>query len=142
MACGGERRFGDLVTQDRPRHMLDLGFNPIVWHALQTLEAGGVKDVLLVARGDHAASRFDAWLKEGYEGGCDVEVITAPEDADTADALRAAMPRVSADADTLAVVAGDSSPTSPSPTFSQRTCAGARWRRASSPSAARGTAWT
>ena len=107
LACGGERRFGDLVTQDRPRHMLDLGFNPIVWHALQTLEAGGVKDVLLVARGDHAASRFDAWLKEGYEGGCDVEVITAPEDADTADALRAAMPRVSADADTLAVVAGD-----------------------------------
>ena len=107
MACGGERRFGDLVTQDRPRHMLDLGFNPIVWHALQTLEAGGVKDVLLVARGDHAASRFDAWLKEGYEGGCDVEVITAPDDADTADALRAAMPRVSADADTLAVVAGD-----------------------------------
>ena len=78
LACGGERRFGDLVTQDRPRHMLDLGFNPIVWHALQTLEAGGVKDVLLVARGDHAASRFDAWLKEGYEGGCDVEVITAP----------------------------------------------------------------
>ena len=107
LACGGERRFGDLVTQDRPRHMLDLGFNPIVWHALQTLEHGGVKDVRLVARGDHAASRFEAWLREGYDGGCDVRVVTAAEDADTADALRAAMPTANPDAQVLAVVAGD-----------------------------------
>ena len=107
LACGGERRFGDLVTQDRPRHMLDLGFNPIVWHALQTLEHGGVKDVRLVARGDHAASRFEAWLREGYDGGCDVQVVAAADDADTADALRAAMPTVSPDAQVLAVVAGD-----------------------------------
>ena len=107
LACGGERRFGDLVTQDRPRHMLDLGFNPIVWHALQTLEHGGVKDVRLVARGDHAASRFEAWLREGYDGGCDVQVVAAADDADTADALRAAMPTVSPDAQVLAVVSGD-----------------------------------
>ena len=107
LACGGERRFGDLVTQDRPRHMLDLGFNPIVWHALQTLEHGGVKDVRLVARGDHAASRFEAWLREGYDGGCDVRVVTAAEDADTADALRAAMPTVNPDAQVLAVISGD-----------------------------------
>lgn len=107
LACGGERRFGDLVTQDRPRHMLDLGFNPIVWHALQTLEHGGVKDVRLVARGDHAASRFEAWLREGYDGGCDVRVVAAAEDADTADALRAAMPTANPDAQVLAVVAGD-----------------------------------
>ena len=107
LACGGERRFGNLVTQDRPRHMLDLGFNPIVWHALQTLEHGGVKDVRLVARGDHAASRFEAWLREGYDGGCDVRVVTAAEDADTADALRAAMPTANPDAQVLAVVAGD-----------------------------------
>ena len=107
LACGGERRFGDLVTQDRPRHMLDLGFNPIVWHALQTLEHGGVKDVRLVARGDHAASRFEAWLREGYDGGCDVQVVAAADDADTADALRAAMPTVNPDAQVLAVVSGD-----------------------------------
>ena len=107
LACGGERRFGDLVTQDRPRHMLDLGFNPIVWHALQTLEHGGVKDVRLVARGDHAASRFEAWLREGYDGGCDVQVVAAADDADTADALRAAMPTANPDAQVLAVVAGD-----------------------------------
>ena len=107
LACGGERRFGDLVTQDRPRHMLDLGFNPIVWHALQTLEQGGVKDVRLVARGDHAASRFEAWLREGYDGGCDVQVVAAADDADTADALRAAMPTVNPDAQVLAVISGD-----------------------------------
>ena len=107
LACGGERRFGDLVTQDRPRHMLDLGFNPIVWHALQTLEHGGVKDVRLVARGDHAASRFEAWLREGYDGGCDVQVVAAADDADTADALRAAMPTVNPDAQVLAVISGD-----------------------------------
>ena len=35
-ALGGEKRFGGLVTQDSPRCLLDLGFQPMAWYALRS----------------------------------------------------------------------------------------------------------
>ena len=98
VALGGEKRFGTLVTEDAPRHMLELGFHPLVWYALRTLERGGVRDVFLVAAGEANAAVFREWLADSYRGACDVAVLAAPEDADTADAVRAARDRLVSDA--------------------------------------------
>ena len=105
VALGGEKRFGTLVTEDAPRHMLELGFHPLVWYALRTLERGGVRDVFLVAAGEANAAVFREWLADSYRGACDVAVLAAPEDADTADAVRAARDRLVSDA--VVVVHGD-----------------------------------
>ena len=105
VALGGEKRFGTLVTEDAPRHMLELGFHPLVWYALRTLERGGVRDVFLVAAGEENAAVFREWLADSYRGACDVAVLAAPEDADTADAVRAARDRLVSDA--VVVVHGD-----------------------------------
>ena len=43
--------------------MLELGFKPMVFYALQTLEQGGVRDVVLVAAGERAAAQFADWVK-------------------------------------------------------------------------------
>ena len=63
-ALGGEKRFGGLVTQDSPRCLLDLGFQPMAWYALRTLERANVLDVFLVAVGEHAAARFETFVRE------------------------------------------------------------------------------
>ena len=88
-ALGGEKRFGGLVTQDSPRCLLDLGFQPMAWYALRALERANVLDVFLVAAGEHAAARFETIVREQYKGPCRVAVVAAAEDADSADALRA-----------------------------------------------------
>ena len=51
----------------------------------------GVRDVFLVAAGEANAAVFREWLADSYRGACDVAVLAAPEDADTADAVRAAL---------------------------------------------------
>ena len=44
--------------------MLDVGFHPMVWYPLQTMEKGGVRQVFLVAAGDASAATFSAWASE------------------------------------------------------------------------------
>jgi hypothetical protein len=43
----------------------------------------------LVAAGERFASQFSDWVKKHYTGKCNVEVVAAGEDADSADAFRA-----------------------------------------------------
>ena len=85
--------------------MLDVGFHPMVWYPLQTMEKGGVRQVFLVAAGDASAATFSAWASESWKGACEIVVVAAPEDADTADALRAVAPRLHGP--TVVVAAGD-----------------------------------
>ena len=85
--------------------MLDVGFHPMVWYPLQTMEKGGVRQVFLVAAGDASAATFSAWASESWKGTCEIVVVAAPEDADTADALRAVAPRLRGP--TVVVAAGD-----------------------------------
>lgn len=85
--------------------MLDVGFHPMVWYPLQTMEKGGVRQVFLVAAGDASAATFSAWASESWKGKCEIVVVAAPEDADTADALRAVAPRLRGP--TVVVAAGD-----------------------------------
>ena len=85
--------------------MLDVGFHPMVWYPLQTMEKGGVRQVFLVAAGDASAATFSAWASESWKGTCEIVVVAAPEDADTADALRAVAPRLHGP--TVVVAAGD-----------------------------------
>ena len=75
--------------------MLDVGFRPMVWYALQTLEQGGVTHVFLVAAGREAPA-FSEWVKSSYTGKCSVEVVAAADDADSADALREVADRLTA----------------------------------------------
>jgi len=104
-ALGGEKRFGGLVTQDSPRCLLDLGFQPMAWYALRALERANVLDVFLVAAGEHAAARFETFVREQYKGPCRVAVVAAAEDADSADALRAVADRLTSRS--VAVLSGD-----------------------------------
>ena len=104
-ALGGEKRFGGLVTQDSPRCLLDLGFQPMAWYALRTLERANVLDVFLVAAGEHSAARFEDFVRERYKGPCRVAVVAAAEDADSADALRAVADRLTSRS--VAVLSGD-----------------------------------
>ena len=104
-ALGGEKRFGGLVTQDSPRCLLDLGFQPMAWYALRALERANVLDVFLVAAGEHAAARFETFAREQYKGPCRVAVVAAAEDADSADALRAVADRLTSRS--VAVLSGD-----------------------------------
>ena len=104
-ALGGEKRFGGLVTQDSPRCLLDLGFQPMAWYALRALERANVLDVFLVAAGEHAAARFETIVREQYKGPCRVAVVAAAEDADSADALRAVADRLTSRS--VAVLSGD-----------------------------------
>ena len=104
-ALGGEKRFGGLVTQDSPRCLLDLGFQPMAWYALRALERANVLDVFLVAAGEHAAARFETFVREQYNGPCRVAVVAAAEDADSADALRAVADRLTSRS--VAVLSGD-----------------------------------
>ena len=99
--------------------MLDVGFHPMVWYPLQTMEKGGVRQVFLVAAGDASAATFSAWASESWKGKCEIVVVAAPEDADTADAL-APSPRDSADPPSSSPPA-ISSPTFASTTSSPRT---------------------
>ena len=64
-----------------------------------------MRDVFLVAAGDHFAGLFDDWVKGSYAGKCNVTVVAAPDDADTADALRAVVPKLTSP--TVTVVSGD-----------------------------------
>ena len=95
--------------QDGPRCMLELGFKPMVWYALQTLEKGGVRDVILVAAGEANAAAFAQWIADeigtGETSSLVVSVVAADEDADTADALRAALPKLTTP--TVTVISGD-----------------------------------
>ena len=77
----------------------------MVWYPLQTMEKGGVRQVFLVAAGDASAATFSAWASESWKGACEIVVVAAPEDADTADALRAVAPRLHGP--TVVVAAGD-----------------------------------
>jgi translation initiation factor eIF-2B subunit gamma len=104
-ALGGEKRFGGLVTQDSPRCLLDLGFQPMAWYALRALERANVLDVFLVAAGEHSAARFEDFVREQYKGPCRVAVVAAAEDADSADALRAVANRLTSRS--VAVLSGD-----------------------------------
>ena len=104
-ALGGEKRFGGLVTQDSPRCLLDLGFQPMAWYALRALERANVLDVFLVAAGEHSAARFEDFVRERYKGPCRVAVVAAAEDADSADALRAVADRLTSRS--VAVLSGD-----------------------------------
>ena len=104
-ALGGEKRFGGLVTQDSPRCLLDLGFQPMAWYALRALERANVLDVFLVAAGEHSAARFEDFVREQYKGPCRVAVVAAAEDADSADALRAVADRLTSRS--VAVLSGD-----------------------------------
>lgn len=77
----------------------------MVWYAMQSLEQGGVRDVFLVAAGAEYARQLEDWVSESYAGKCQVRVVAAAEDADTADALRAVMPDLTSP--TVTVVSGD-----------------------------------
>lgn len=104
-ALGGEKKFGSLVTRDAPRCSLELGFQPMVWYALRTLENANVLDVFLVAAGEVNAGRFQTWVTESYKGACVIQVVAAPEDADSADALRAVQEKLTTQ--NVCVVSGD-----------------------------------
>ena len=104
-ALGGEKKFGSLVTQDSPRCLLTVGFQPMVWYAVRVLENAGVLEVFLVAAGAHNASRFEQWVVESYTGTCKITVVAAPDDADSADALRAVGEKLTGPS--VAVLSGD-----------------------------------
>ena len=58
-ALGGEKRFGGLVTQDSPRCLLDLGFQPMAWYALRAHGVDTPED----------ARRLEARWREASEEG-------------------------------------------------------------------------
>ena len=105
--------------------MLDVGFHPMVWYPLQTMEKGGVRQVFLVAAGDASAATFLRWASESWKGACEIVVVAAPEDADTADALRAVAPRLHGP--TVVVAAGDLVTDVRLDDVRAGTCVAARW---------------
>ncbi|XP_024398106.1 uncharacterized protein [Physcomitrium patens] len=105
LAGGVSKKLHPLVSKDVPKALLPLGNKPVLSYVLELLETSSLKEIILVVAGEDAALCVSNWVAETVHDRLRVEVIAAPEDSDTADALRSVMHRLTAE--DFLVVSGD-----------------------------------
>ncbi|KAK9828728.1 hypothetical protein WJX72_001741 [[Myrmecia] bisecta] len=77
-----------LNSTGTPKALLPIGNQHLITYPLQTLEEGGIKDVLVLCQGETASAKVSSWIAKNYQGPLHLEVKSVPEDSGTADALR------------------------------------------------------
>jgi glucose-1-phosphate thymidylyltransferase len=103
--CGGTGSRLDPLTRVTNKHLLPIYDEPMVFHPIRTLVAGGIRDILLVTGGNNAGD-FVPLLGNGADFGLKHLNYTYQKGAGgIADALRLARDFVGSD--TVAVVLGD-----------------------------------
>ncbi|KAL2631310.1 hypothetical protein R1flu_015996 [Riccia fluitans] len=107
LAGGGglSKKLSPLVTKDLPKALLPVGNRPLISYVLELLEASFIKDLLVVVAGDEAATQVENWISNAFDDRLHVEVVSVPEELETADALRKISHRLTAD--DFLVVSGD-----------------------------------
>ncbi|BBN08773.1 translation initiation factor eIF-2B subunit gamma [Marchantia polymorpha subsp. ruderalis] len=107
LAGGGglSKKLIPLVSKDLPKALLPVGNRPLISYVLELLEASNIKDLIVVVAGDEAATQVENWISNAFDDRLNVEVVSVPEDHETADALRKISHRLTAD--DFLVVSGD-----------------------------------
>ncbi|BFI30430.1 translation initiation factor eIF-2B subunit gamma [Marchantia polymorpha subsp. ruderalis] len=69
--------------------LLPVENRPLISYVLELMEASNIKDVIVVVAGDEAATQvLENWISNAFDDRLNVEVVSVPEDYETADALR------------------------------------------------------
>lgn len=96
------------MTSGLVKALLPVGNKPLLSYPLRTLSDAGIRNVLVVVGGEKASQAISSWLTHEYaaqQGSLQCEVVTVPEDAGSADALRAVAGRILSE--TIVVLSGD-----------------------------------
>ncbi len=88
LAGGLGTRMGSL-SLDRPKHLLEIGGEPVIAHQLRWLAGHGVVDVVLATA--HLADRFAPVLGDGSRWGVRLQYATEPSPLGTGGGLRFAV---------------------------------------------------
>ncbi|PTQ38536.1 hypothetical protein MARPO_0050s0012 [Marchantia polymorpha] len=69
--------------------LLPVENRPLISYVLELMEASNIKDVIVVVAGDETATQvLENWISNAFDDRLNVEVVSVPEDYETADALR------------------------------------------------------
>lgn len=104
LAGGLGTRMGSL-SLDRPKHLLEIGGEPVIAHQLRWLAGHGVVDVVLATA--HLADRFAPVLGDGSRWGVRLQYATEPAPLGTGGGLRFAVAARGDVPDWIVVVNGD-----------------------------------
>ncbi|WOL15870.1 hypothetical protein Cni_G24651 [Canna indica] len=105
LAGGASRSLSPLVSQEVPKALLPVANRPVLSYVLELLEAGNLKDLIVVVEGEDAALLVGGWISGAYVDRLHVEVASVPEGVGTAGALRAVASYLTAN-DVL-IISGD-----------------------------------
>lgn len=107
--AGGECKRLYPLTSGSVKALLPVANKPLLSYPLKALSDAGVRNALVVVSGESASARVASWLNTSYHGqqhgSVHCEVVTVPEGSGTADALRIAADKISAEA--CLVISGD-----------------------------------
>ncbi|KAL3689175.1 hypothetical protein R1sor_015484 [Riccia sorocarpa] len=107
LAGGGglSKELFPLVTKDLPKALLPVGNRPLISYLVELLEASYIKDLLVVVASEEAATLVENFISSAFYDRLRVEVVSVPEELETADVLRKISHRLTAD--DFLVVSGD-----------------------------------
>lgn len=105
LAGGNSKNLAPLVSKEIPKPLLPVANRPVLSYVLELLEASNLKDLIVVVKGEDIALRVGGWISGAYVDRLHVEVAAVPEEAGTADALRAVAHHLTAK--DILVVSGD-----------------------------------